>query len=51
MRKVLMLAAVGVLFSGLSLLKADDKGAKITITGDGLCTSALSKSNRSAKTS
>jgi len=37
MRKVLILAAVGVLFSGLSLLKADDKGAKVTITGDGLC--------------
>jgi len=37
MRKVLILAAVGVLFSGLCLLKADDKGAKVTITGDGLC--------------
>ncbi len=37
MRKVLILAAVGVLFSGLGLLKADDKGAKVTITGDGLC--------------
>jgi hypothetical protein len=37
MRKVLILAAVGVLFSGLGLLKADDKGAKVTIKGDGLC--------------
>ena len=37
MRKVLTLVAVGVLFSGLSLLKADDKGTKVTIKGDALC--------------
>jgi hypothetical protein len=37
MRKVLILAAVGVLFSGLGLLKAADSGDKITIKGDGLC--------------
>jgi hypothetical protein len=33
-----MLAAVGVLFSGLSLLKADDEGKKKeTIKGEALC--------------
>jgi len=37
MRKVLILAAVGVLFSGLGLLKAADGGTKVTIKGDGLC--------------
>jgi hypothetical protein len=37
MRKILMLAAVGVLFSGLGLLKADDEGKKVTIKGDALC--------------
>jgi Family of unknown function (DUF6370) len=37
MRKLLILAAVGVMFSGLGLLKADEKGAKITIKGDGVC--------------
>ena len=35
--KLLILAAVGVLFSGLGLLKAADSGTKITIKGDGLC--------------
>ena len=37
MRKILTLVAVGVLFSGLGLLRADDKGKTITIKGDGLC--------------
>jgi len=37
MRKLLTLAAVGVLFSGLGFLKAADSGEKITIKGDGLC--------------
>jgi len=37
MRKVLILGAVGVLFSGLGLLKADEKGAKVSIKGDGMC--------------
>jgi hypothetical protein len=36
MRKLLMLAAVGVLFSGLALVKADDD-KKVTIKGDGMC--------------
>jgi Family of unknown function (DUF6370) len=37
MRKLLMLAAVGVLFSGMSLLRAADEGKKETIKGEALC--------------
>jgi hypothetical protein len=37
MRKLLTLAAVGVLFSGLGLLRADEKGEKVTLKGDGMC--------------
>jgi hypothetical protein len=37
MRKLLTLAAVGLLFSGLSFLKADEEGKKVTIEGKGLC--------------
>jgi hypothetical protein len=37
MRKLLTLLAVGVLCSGLGLLRAADEGTKITIKGDGLC--------------
>jgi hypothetical protein len=37
MRKLLTLVAVGVLFSGLGFLRADEKGTKITIKGDALC--------------
>ena len=37
MRKLLALAAVGVLFSGLTVLRADDKGEKQTIKGEGMC--------------
>ncbi len=36
MRKLLMVGAVGVLFSCLGVLKADDD-KKVTIEGDGLC--------------
>ncbi|MFO0888703.1 MAG: DUF6370 family protein [Isosphaeraceae bacterium] len=37
MRKLMTLVAAGVLFSGLGLLRADEKGKTITIKGDGLC--------------
>ncbi|MGP0065419.1 MAG: DUF6370 family protein [Isosphaeraceae bacterium] len=37
MRKLLMLAAVGVLFSFVGALKADDKDEKKTLKGDGMC--------------
>jgi hypothetical protein len=36
MRKLLVLAVVGVLFSGMSLLRAADD-EKVTISGDGMC--------------
>jgi hypothetical protein len=37
MQKLLALAVVGVLFSGLGLLRADDKAEKTTLKGDGMC--------------
>jgi Family of unknown function (DUF6370) len=37
MRKVLALVAVGVLFSGLGFLRADDEGKKLNLKGEGLC--------------
>jgi hypothetical protein len=37
MRKLFPLLAVGILFSGLSVLLADEKGKEITITGEGQC--------------
>lgn len=37
MRKLLALVAVGVVFSGLGMLRADDKDKKITLKGDGMC--------------
>ena len=36
MRKLFVLAAAAVMFSGLTLLKADD-GKKVTISGEGMC--------------
>jgi hypothetical protein len=49
MRKVLMLAAVGVLFSGLSLLKADEKDKKVTIKGEGMCAKCALKETKSCQ--
>jgi hypothetical protein len=49
MRKLLTLLAVGVLFSSVGLLKADEKGKKITIEGDGLCAKCALK-EKDAKT-
>jgi hypothetical protein len=37
MRKILTLVAVGVLFTGVGFLRADEKGTKVTIKGDGMC--------------
>ena len=48
MRKVLMLAAVGVLFSGVSALLAAD-GEKVTITGDGMCAKCALKETKSCQ--
>ncbi len=49
MRKVLTLVAVGVLFSGLSMLRADDKGAKVTLKGDALCAKCALKEAKSCQ--
>jgi hypothetical protein len=37
MRKLLILTAVGVVFSGLGFLKAADSGEKVTIKGKAMC--------------
>ena len=37
MRKLLALAAVGILFSGITALRADEKGTEVTLKGDGMC--------------
>jgi hypothetical protein len=48
MRKLLMLAAVGVLFSGVSaLLAADD--TKVTIKGDGMCAKCALEETKSCQ--
>ena len=49
MRKLLMLAAVGVLFSGMSLLKAADDAKKETIKGDALCAKCALKETKSCQ--
>ena len=49
MRKLLALAAVGVLFSGLVALRADDKDEKITIKGEGLCAKCALKEKDSCQ--
>jgi hypothetical protein len=47
MQKLLMLAAVGVLLSGLTLVRADDK--KVTIEGDGLCAKCALKETKTCQ--
>lgn len=37
MRKILTLVAVGFVCSSFGLLRADDKGSKVTLKGEGLC--------------
>ena len=49
MRKLLALAAVAVLFSGLGVLRADDKGEKTTIKGDGMCAKCALKEKDSCQ--
>jgi hypothetical protein len=49
MRKILTLAAVGVLMSGLSLVKADAKGEKITIEGKGMCAKCALKETKTCQ--
>jgi hypothetical protein len=49
MRKLLMVAAAGVLFSGLVLVKADDSDKKVTIEGDGMCAKCALKETTSCQ--
>jgi hypothetical protein len=49
MRKLLALAVVGILFSGVGLLRADDKGEKITLKGDGMCAKCALKEKDSCQ--
>jgi hypothetical protein len=37
MRKLLTLAVMGVLFAGVGLLRADEKGEKVSLKGEGMC--------------
>jgi hypothetical protein len=48
MRKLLLLAAAGVLFSGLALVKADDE-KKVTITGEGMCAKCALKETKTCQ--
>jgi hypothetical protein len=49
MRKLLTLVAVGVLFSGLGLLRADEKDEKQTLKGDGMCAKCALKEKDSCQ--
>src|SRR5271157_2118845 len=48
MRKLLMVGAVGLLVSGLSVLKADDD-KKVTIEGEGLCAKCALKETKTCQ--
>jgi hypothetical protein len=48
MRKLLMLAAVGVLFSGVSALMAADD-TKVTIKGEGMCAKCALKETKTCQ--
>ena len=48
MRKLMMLAAAGVLFCGLALVKADDD-TKVTIEGDGMCAKCALKETKTCQ--
>jgi hypothetical protein len=49
MRKLLTLVAVGVLFSCVGFLRADDKGKAITIKGDGMCAKCALKETKTCQ--
>jgi hypothetical protein len=49
MRKLLMVAAAGVLFSGLALVKAQDSDKKVTISGEGMCAKCALKETKSCQ--
>lgn len=49
MRKLMMLAVAGVLVCGMALVKADDKGTKVTIEGDGMCAKCALKETKTCQ--
>jgi hypothetical protein len=51
MRKLLVLAAAGVMFSGMTVLKADkqDDGKKVTISGEGMCAKCALKETKTCQ--
>ncbi len=49
MRKLMMLAIAGVLVCGFALVKAEDKGTKVTIQGDGMCAKCALKETKSCQ--
>jgi hypothetical protein len=51
MRKLLVLAVAGVLFSGLTVLRADkaDDEKKVTISGEGMCAKCALKETKTCQ--
>jgi hypothetical protein len=51
MRKLLVLAVAGVMFSGLTLLKAEnsEEGKKVTISGEGMCAKCALKETKTCQ--
>jgi hypothetical protein len=49
MRKLLAIVAAGILCSGIGLLRADEKGEKITLKGDGMCAKCALKETKSCQ--
>jgi hypothetical protein len=49
MRKLLLLAAVGVLFSGVGVLSAAQDDKKVTISGEGMCAKCALKETSSCQ--
>lgn len=49
MRKLLALLVAGVIFSGLTVLRADEEGKEITIKGDGMCAKCALKEKDSCQ--
>jgi hypothetical protein len=49
MRKLLTLIAAGVVVSGFGLLRADEKGEKVTIKGDAMCAKCALKEQNSCQ--
>ena len=49
MRKLLMLAVAGVLFTGVNAFSAANDDKKVTVTGDGMCAKCALKETQSCQ--